>query len=118
MPENIYDMAHGLAAAIRRGEEYSEYSRLREAAYGDETNRALLDEYKRLQYRMQLGAASGNPMDGEDVERLTRIASLLQFNPETGALLVAEFRLQRLLADIYKILAEAAGINLDALAGQ
>ena len=118
MLENVYDLAHGLAAAIKRGEEFSEYKRLRDIAYEDETNRALLDEYKRLQYRVQLSAASGNPSDGDELKRLTQIAGLLQFNPDAGAYIVAEFRLQKLLADVYKIIAEAAGINLDLLAGQ
>ena len=50
---NPYDLVHQLARAMKDSEEYREYARLRETAYEDETNRALLDEYKRLQFRMQ-----------------------------------------------------------------
>ncbi len=50
---NPYDLAHQLARSMKDSEEYREYERLRESAYEDETNRALLDEYKRLQFRMR-----------------------------------------------------------------
>ena len=40
---------------------------------------------------------------------------LLQFNPDVSAYLLAEFRFQRMLSDIFKILADVAGVDLDAL---
>ena len=40
---NIYDQAHALARSMKQSEEYTEYMRLRELAYDDSTNRALLD---------------------------------------------------------------------------
>ncbi len=115
---NVYDQAHALARSMKESEEYKEYAQLKEKAYGDETNRTLLDEYKRLQYRMQLAVASGKRMDEEDLQRMQKIAALLQFNPDASAFLLAEFRFQKMLADIYKILAEVAGIDLDMLTGQ
>lgn len=112
---NVYDQAHALADSLKQTEEYKEYVRLNEIARQDETNRALLDEYKRLQYRMQAMLASGERMDEEELKRLQQIGSLLQFNQDASASLLAEMRFQRMIADIYKIIAEAAGINLDML---
>ena len=100
---------------MKQSEEFIEYERLREAAYGDSTNQTLLDEYKRLQYRMQARMASGQRVDEDDMQRLQQIASLLQFNPDASAYLLAEFRFQKMLADVYKILADVAGIDLDML---
>lgn len=115
---NVYDQAHALARSLRESQEYVEYMSLKDKAYADETNRALLDEYKRLQYRMQLAVASSQRMDEDDLQRMQKIAALLQFNPDASAYLLAEFRFQKMLADIYKILADVAGIDLDMLAGQ
>jgi len=115
---NVYDQAHALARSMKESDEYLEYMRLKESAYADETNHALLDEYKRLQYRMQLAVASGKRMEEDDLQRMQKIAALLQFNPDASAYLLAEFRFQKMLADIYKILADVAGIDLDMLAGQ
>ena len=44
---NIYDTAHKLAEEIRKSDECVHLAELRERAYADETNRLLLDEYKR-----------------------------------------------------------------------
>ena len=115
---NVYDQAHALARSLKETQEYTEYMSLKEKAYEDSTNRALLDEYKKLQYRMQLGAASGKPMDEDDFQRMQKIATLLQFNQDASNYLLAEFRFQKMLSDIYKILGEAAGIDLDMLSGQ
>ena len=112
---NAYDQAHALARAMKDSEEYREYQRLREIAYQDETNRALLEEYKRLQYRLQAKAATGESVPEEDMTRLTQIGTLLQFNPDVSAYMLAELRFQRMLADIFKILADVAGIDLDML---
>ena len=112
---NPYDQAHALARAMKESEEYREYRRLKETAYADSTNKALLDEYKRLQFRMQAKAASGESLPEEDMTRLTQIGTLLQFNPDVSAYLLAELRFQRMLADIFKILADVADIDLDSL---
>ena len=61
--------------------------------------------------------ASGERMEEDDLQRMQKIAGILQFNPDASAYLMAEFRFQKMLADIYKILADAAGINLDMLGG-
>ena len=113
---NPYDQAHALAKSLRESEEYREMSRLRELAYESDTNRALLEEYKRLQFRMQAKLASGESMPEEDYQRLQQIGTLLQFNQDVSAYLLAEFRFQRMLSDIFKSLADEAGVDLDMLA--
>lgn len=112
---NPYDQAHALAKSLKESEEYREYTRLRELAYESDTNRALLDEYKRLQFRMQAKLAAGETMPEEDFQRLQQIGTLLQFNQDVSAYLLAEFRFQRMLSDIFKILADVAGVDLDML---
>ena len=62
---NPYDQAHALAASLKESEEYREFARLKEIAYADETNRALLNEYKRLQFRLQAKLASGEELPPE-----------------------------------------------------
>jgi len=46
---------------------------------------------------------------------MTQIGTLLQFNQDVSAYLLAEFRFQRMLSDIFKILAETADVDLDML---
>ena len=112
---NPYDQAHALARSLKESEEYREMMRLREVAYESDTNRTLMEEYKRLQFRMQAKLASGETMPEEDYQRLQQIGTLLQFNQDVSAFLLAEFRFQRMLSDIFKILADVAGVDLDML---
>ena len=112
---NVYDQANFLARALKESEEFREFQRLKKIAYEDATNAALLDEYKKLQFRMQAKMASGETLPEDDMQRLTQIGTLLQFNPDVNAYLMAEFRFQKMLSDIFKILADVANIDLDSL---
>ncbi len=72
---NPYDQAHQLANALRESEEYKEFIRLRDIAYENDANRALLDEYRRLQFRVQTRMASGERAEEENMQRLNQLGS-------------------------------------------
>ena len=111
---NIYDTAHALAAEISRSEECVRLRELRERAMSDETNRLLLEEYKRLQVRLQMSmVGAAGEMPGEDMQRFQQLASLLYMNSDVQAYLMAEMQMQKVLADVFKILTDAAGVTLD-----
>ncbi len=111
----VYDSAHSLARAIRESDEATECKRLRTAAEADDTNRALLAEYKRLQMALQIQAMGGSAVPEEEMRRFSQIGSLLYLNGDVQAYLMAEMRLQKLIADVFKIISEAGGINMDML---
>ena len=113
---NVYDQANFLARALKESEEFCEFQRLKKIAYEDATNAALLDEYKKLQFRMQAKMASGESLPEDDMQRLTQIGTLLQLNQDAGAYLLAEFRYQKLLEDVFRILSDASGISPDMFA--
>lgn len=112
---NPYDQAHILAKSLSESDEYREYKRLKQEAYADATNKALLDEFKKLQFKLQAKMASGETMPDDEMQRLQQIGTLLQFNPDVSNFLMAEYRFQRMLSDIFKILAEVADVDLDML---
>lgn len=112
---NPYDQAHILAKSLSESDEYREYKRLKQEAYADATNKALLDEFKKLQFKLQAKMASGETMPDDEMQRLQQIGALLQFNPDVSNFLMAEYRFQRMLSDIFKILAEVADVDLDML---
>ena len=79
---NIYDQAHALARALKETDEYREYQRLKDVAMENETQKALIEEYKRLQFQLQVSMASGNSPDPAEMERLQKIAGVLQLSPD------------------------------------
>ena len=46
---------------------------------------------------------------------MQKIGEVLQFDQNASAFLIAEYQISRMLADVYKILAEAIEIDLGAL---
>ena len=107
-----YDSAHRLAADIRQSEEYQTYHRLKDDVMADETVAALIREYKKLQISLQMAAMSGQQPDSDDMQRFSGISALLFGKPEVSQYLLAEMRLQQAMADIFKILTDAADLDV------
>lgn len=110
----VYDTANQLAKELKQSEEYRTFKKLREQVTENDTTKSLLTEYHRLQIKAQAAAVSGSK-DDETLEKLQKIGEVLQLNKEASDYLLAEFRLNRMLGDVYKILAEAIDVDLSAL---
>ena len=107
-----YSNAHRLAQDIRQSEEYQTYHGLQDEVMADETTAALIREYKKLQVKLQMGAVAGTKPDDADMQRFQGITALLFGNPTVSRYMLAEMRLQQALADIFKIVTDAAGIDM------
>ncbi|MBQ2985303.1 MAG: YlbF family regulator [Clostridia bacterium] len=110
----VYDKANELAQDIRNSEEYREYKVTKEKAFENQTTASLIKEYHKLQITAQAAMVTGNK-DDESLQRLQKIGELLQMNHDASAFLMAEYRLNRMVSDIYKILAEAIDVDLGML---
>ena len=60
-----------------------------------------------------MAAMSGQQPDSDDMQRFSGISALLFGKPEVSQYLLAEMRLQQAMADIFKILTDAAGVTLE-----
>ncbi|NLT97906.1 MAG: YlbF family regulator [Christensenellaceae bacterium] len=111
----IYDKAHELADEIRKSEEFMTYSRLREQVMADEKTRMLIGDYKKLQLEAQAAYLSGSTPSEETMEKIKQLGGLLAFNKDVAEYLAAEYRLQTIVGDVYKIIGDACGLGLDFL---
>ena len=107
-----YSAAYRLANEIKASEEYQTYHNLKGEVMADETVAALIREYKKLQISLQMAMMSGQQAEAEDMQRFQGISALLFAKPEVSQYLLAEMRLQQAMADIFKIITEAADIDL------
>ncbi len=110
----VYDNAKKLAEEMKNSEEYRAYRAARERAFENESTRNLIAEYHKLQMKAQANAITGERSD-ELLQKLQKLGELLQFDADAAAFLMAEYRLNTMLGDVYKILAEAIDIDLSAL---
>ncbi len=108
-----YSQAHILARAIRESQEYKTYHALKDTVYADATQAALIKEYKKLQITVQVAMMSGKQADAEDMQRFTALNTLLFSKSEVRDFMLAEMQLQTAVADIMKIVTEAADIDLE-----
>ena len=112
----ILDDARTLADKLRSSEEYQTYREAKARAYAQSSTAALLDEFYTLRMKTQAASVAGMP-DAEANEKLQKLGELLQFDAAAAAYLLAEYRLNGLLSEIYQILAEAVELDLGALEG-
>lgn len=109
-----YDTARRLADEIKSSDEYKAYTEARDRIRDNAGTMALLREYHKLQIEVQSQAYT-NKRDEDAIARLQKLGELLQMNQNASAYLIAEYRMHTVIGDIYKIIADAADIDLSAL---
>ena len=107
-----YSSTYRLAQDIRDSEEYRTYHDLKESVMADETTAALIREYRKLQMTIQMSVMGGQQASAEDTQRFSGISTLLFSKPEVSQFLLSEMRLQQALADIFRIVTEAADVDM------
>ncbi|MBR2822418.1 MAG: YlbF family regulator [Clostridia bacterium] len=107
-----YAAAWRLAEEIKRSEEYRTYHSLKDAVMADETQAALIREYRKMQMEIQMRAVSGQGTPQEELQRFSTLGGLLYSKPEVSQFLLSEMRLQQALADIFKIITDTAGLDI------
>ena len=110
----IYDNAKKLAEEMRSSDEYRTYCDARERAFQNESTKNLIGEFHKLQMKVQANAITGE-QDPELMAKLQKLGEILQFDRNAADFLMAEYRLNTMVGDVYKILAEAIDIDLSAL---
>ena len=107
-----YSTAYRLAEEIRQSEEYRTYHGLKETVMADETQAALIREYRKMQIGIQMNLMAGQQTDPEEMQRFSALTALLYAKPEVSQFLLAEIRLQQTMADLMKIITEATGLDI------
>lgn len=110
---NVYDKAHELARALSASREYRDYKAAKEKIYQDEANKRMLKDFKKRQLQLQAAFLSGKQPDEEELDKFKKLSELIQHSPAISEFLQAEYRLNTLMSDIYKILGEAVDMDLD-----
>ncbi len=112
---NVYDRAHELAKGLQESSEYTRYKELKERIFSSESDKELLKKYKKMQFEAQTAYMSGKQPDEETMDKLKKLGEVLQFNKDMTDFMSAEFMLNRMIGDIYKIIGDAVELDLDFL---
>ena len=113
MPEEVTRAADELLAALKRTEAFHQYETLRETIMADEVNRRLLERFMRAQSSLQLAAIAGSEPREEDAAEFEKLSTLLYQSPDITDYLLAQMRVQQLVAGTIEKLTRETGIHVD-----
>jgi len=108
---NVYDLAHQLARAIKNSEEYKSYVEKRNIVYSNEKNKQMVEDFKEKVFNIQVNKMAGKEVTQEELDKLKKLEDILTLNPTINDFFIAEFRYSRLVEDISRIISEAIDIE-------
>ena len=111
LPNPVSDSLNKLLASLKETEEYAALTEARSNVDSNPTLKALFKEYRQLEIRIRAGQLNGKT-DDEAMHKLESIGGLINDDPEGMALLFAEYKMNVLMAELYRKMAEAAGTDL------
>lgn len=101
-----------LCEAIQQSAEYQEYMARKAEVEQDSGISALVKEYKRLQMSVQMRMLAGQGMEDEEGRRFQQLGTLLFADQRTAGFLLAEMRMQQLMAGVFEQISRAAGMDI------
>jgi cell fate (sporulation/competence/biofilm development) regulator YlbF (YheA/YmcA/DUF963 family) len=109
---NVYDLAHQLARAIKNSQEYKEYIQKKNDLYKDEKNKKMVEDFREKVINIQVKKLSGKEVSQEELDNVKRLEDILRLNPTVNEFLIAEYRYSKLIEDVSKIIGEAIDLDL------
>ena len=113
MPNEVSQAADALLDALRRTEPFQTYEELKKSVLADEVNRRLLDRFMRAQSALQMAAMAGSEPREEDTAEFEKLSALLYQSPEVTDFLLAQMKVQQLVAQTMSRITDEAGISID-----
>ena len=107
-----YDKAYELAREIQTSEIYQSYLKAKETAFGNDLNKNLYEKYTELTRQVMGAQMAGQSVTDEMQQQYQQLMGVLSLNTELTNFMLAEHRLNQLMSDIFKILADAVQMDL------
>lgn len=113
MPVEVSRAADALLEALQSTETFQTYEALKQTVMADEVNRRLLERFMRAQSALQMAAMAGSEPREEDTAEFEKLSALLYQSPEVTDFLLAQMRVQQLVAQTLSRITGEAGISID-----
>lgn len=103
---NFYDKVHELVKSFKETNEYKEYMELKAEISKDDKTFKMVKDFKEKQQAHQIEYMNTGKMNEDKQKELQNLYSILIKNESAKSLFECEIRLDVLLADMQKIVAE------------
>ncbi|NMA86736.1 MAG: YlbF family regulator [Tissierellia bacterium] len=108
---NVYDLAHQLARAIKDSDEYKSFMERKDALEENERNKEMVEDFQEQILQLQIDYMSGKDIDEEEIEKIGKLEEVLTLNPIINSYFQAELRFSQMIQDINGIIGEAIDIE-------
>lgn len=117
LPMELQQAADALLNALRRTEAFQAYDTLQKSVMADEVNRRLLARFTRAQSALQMAAVAGSEPREEDAREFEKLSTLLYENEEISEYLLAQMKVQQMVAEVLDAITREAGICIEMKEG-
>lgn len=117
LPMELQQAADALLDAFRRTEAFQTYDTLQKSVMADEVNRRLLARFTRAQSALQMAAMAGSEPREEDTREFEKLSALLYENEEIADYLLAQMKVQQMVAELLDGITREAGICVEMKEG-
>ncbi len=112
--ETISTCCEKLASLLRASDEYKACLIAKKAVEADPALMKMLGDYRKLQTRLQASELCG-ATDEDELLRFQKLGEYLMLDPKASEYLLAEFKLNKLLSDVYMVLARSVDADLSVI---
>lgn len=109
--ENVYELAHKLARAIKDSQEYKNFLQHKEKLEENEKNKKMVEDFQEKALKLQFAHMNNEEVNQEEMRQLKRLEEVLNLNPVIKKYLEAEVRLTQMLQDINNIIGQVVKIE-------
>ncbi|MEG2348701.1 MAG: YlbF family regulator [Clostridia bacterium] len=103
---NFHDKVYELVACFKQTQDYKEYIKLKEQIKEDDKTFKMVKDFKDKQREHQVKYINGEKLTEEENANMQNLYSIVIQNDKARSLLECEMKLDVLLADMQKIVAE------------
>ncbi|MEZ0535624.1 YlbF family regulator [Caldicellulosiruptoraceae bacterium PP1] len=112
---NVYDAAYNLVNTLKESNEYKEYKKAKEKIDNDPKLKEMIKDFKKKQFEIQTMQLQGKQVASDDIYKLQQLYQIISLHNDINEFLSKEIILQKILADITKIIAEAIDFDNEFL---
>lgn len=117
MDMNVYDQAHQLAQAVKESEEFKQYEQYKKIVDENPQLKESINDLMKKQMELQAAQMMGHEVTQEDFQQIQQLSAILMQDPTAAQYMQCYMRFSMMMADVYKILGEAADLGQDLFGG-
>ncbi|WP_346354968.1 YlbF family regulator [Azotosporobacter soli] len=110
---NIYDKTHELVKAIKDSQEFKTFQAAKNEIESDSNAKEMVKNFISKHMELEYEMMAGKPEDKEKAEKIQQMYQLILLNSKAASFMQAYMTLQRVVADVYKILGDSVAEGMD-----